>query len=140
MTDHKFTDDEVIKALECCTNCICNHAKTDTECPLVKMDFCKNYLMKQSLALISRQKVEIERLNKEVDRLSQCVLYHDGIVSDLERDLFNAKAEAIKEFAERLKAERIKPEFPWDDFFVTESAIDSLVKEMMEDNNESQNT
>lgn len=67
MTDHKFTDDEVIKALECCTNCICNHAKTDTECPLVKMAFCKNYLMKQSLALINRQKAEIEKLKEGND-------------------------------------------------------------------------
>ena len=61
-----MTDNEIIKALECCTNCICNHAKTDTECPLVKMSFCKNYLMKESLALINRQKAEIERLHNEV--------------------------------------------------------------------------
>lgn len=38
----------------------------------------------------------IEHLNKEVDRLSQCVLYHDGHIED-------AKSEAIREFAERLK-------------------------------------
>lgn len=38
--------------------------------------------------------------------------------------------EAVKEFAERLKALKIKPEFPWDDFYVTETAIDNLVKEM----------
>jgi hypothetical protein len=40
---------------------------------------------------IAEQKAEIERLNKEVDRLSQCVLYHDGQIAD-------AKAKAIKEF------------------------------------------
>lgn len=38
---------------------------------------------------------ENERLNKEVDRLSQCVMYHDGHIVD-------AKSEAYKEFAERL--------------------------------------
>lgn len=59
-----MTDEQIMKALECCTNCICNHAKTDTECPLVKMDFCKNYLMKESLSLINRQKAEIEELQK----------------------------------------------------------------------------
>jgi hypothetical protein len=41
--------------------------------------------------------------------------------------------EVIKEFAERLKALKIKPEFPWDDFVVTEGAIDALVKEMTEE-------
>ncbi|MDO4495212.1 MAG: hypothetical protein Q4B62_05415 [Clostridiaceae bacterium] len=35
---------------------------------------------------------EIEHLNKEVDRLSQCVLYHDGHIED-------AKSEAIREFS-----------------------------------------
>ena len=40
------------------------------------------------------------------------------------------RQEAVKEFAERLKALKIKPEFPWDDFYVTETAIDNLVKEM----------
>lgn len=43
-----------------------------------------------------------------------------------------AKAEAVKEFAERLKKDKIKPEFPWDDFTVTEGMIDNLVKEFTE--------
>lgn len=42
------------------------------------------------------------------------------------------KAEAVKEFAERLKKDKIKPEFPWDDFTVTEGMIDELVKEFTE--------
>ena len=56
--------EQIIKALESCTNCTCNHAKTDTECPLVKMDFCKNYLMKQSLSLIKELTEENKRLKK----------------------------------------------------------------------------
>lgn len=40
-------------------------------------------------------KAEIERLNKEVDRLSQCVLYHGGHI-----------AYAIKDFADRLIEEK----------------------------------
>ena len=62
------------------------------------MNVSRKYLNK--IDLVGCQKAEIKSLNKEVDRLSQCVLYHDGIVSDLEKDVFNAKAEAIKEFAE----------------------------------------
>ena len=82
-----MTDNDIMKALECCTNCICNHAKTDTECPLVKMSFCKNYLMKESLSLINRlKKYDEERDIRLHARLSA-----------------TAKEEGIKEFAERLK-------------------------------------
>ena len=102
MTDHKFTDAETVKALECC-----NTPGSCCECPYYGIneveydDLCVQTLINDILPLINRQKAEIERLNKEVDRLSQCVLYHDGIVSDLKKDVFNAKAEAIKEFVER---------------------------------------
>lgn len=44
-----------------------------------------------------------------------------------------AKSDAIKEFAERLKTHIIRPEFPWDDFYVNESDIDNLVKELTEE-------
>lgn len=78
---------------------------------------------------INRQKAEIDQLHnlviakhKEINRLDDYMQY--------------AKAEAIKEFAERLKALKIKPEFPWDDFYVTETTIDNLVKEMAENNHE----
>ena len=45
------------------------------------------------------------------------------------------KLAVIQEFVEKLKAAKIKPEFPWDDFYVTESAIDDIAKEMMEEAN-----
>ncbi len=94
MKDRNFTDEEVIKALECCASYDCNG------CPLYSPTInCVILLPQKALELVDRQRAENGKLNKEVDRLSQCVLYHDGIVSDLERDLFNAKAEAIKEFA-----------------------------------------
>ncbi len=168
MTDHKFTVDDVIKALECCTNCICNHAKTDTECPLVKMAFCKNYLMKLSLDLINCQKAEIERLNAvhadmseslrlaaeankdmqaEIERLKKIgddktseVLRHDASIRELHKQLETARSEAIKEFAWRLKNRLTPyPEAPFCEM-VGSLDIDALVEEMTEDNNESQNT
>lgn len=40
-------------------------------------------------------------------------------------------SDGIRAFAERLKNHRIKPEFPWDDFYVTEGYIDHLVNEML---------
>lgn len=135
MTDHKFTDD-VIKALECCTNCICNHAKTDTECPLVKMDFCKNYLMKQSLALINRQKAEIESLKKVLYELKMEaeMVYKQRDAQKNRADSIAkfARAETIKEFAWRLKNRLTPyPEAPFCEM-VGSLDIDALVEEMTE--------
>lgn len=61
-------------------------------------------------------KAEIERLNKEVDRLSQCVLYSEGYIAD-----------AIKEFVERLKD---RAEECWDGA-ITHLEIDEVAKEMV---------
>lgn len=132
MTDHKFTDDDVIKALELCSKLDFSFKECD-KCPYKGECGTKDGNMPaDALALINRQKAEIERLNKEVDRLSQCVLYHDGIVSDLEKDLFNAKADAIKEFAEAVKIEFYR-EFDEVIPSVMADKIDGLVKEMTEE-------
>ena len=74
---------------------------------------------------------EVERLNKEVDRLSQCVMYHDGQIID-----------AIKEFAERLtdticnKIEESSNNPGGDNYFITDvyEDIDNLVKELTKKN------
>ena len=57
-----MTDNEIIKALECCASvddgCL-------TDCPLYDGDdSCFSTLLKPTLDLINRQKAEIERLNK----------------------------------------------------------------------------
>jgi hypothetical protein len=124
MTDHCFTDEGNILLLLKWSDDLYANVKLSPE------------EAKTLLALINRQKAEIERLNKEVDRLSQCVLYHDGIVSDLEKDLFNAKSEATKEFSERLKANMsniARMEYGGNTYFcVGYDLIDTLVKEMTE--------
>ena len=101
-----MTDEQIIMGLKCCylgeADC--------KECPFDTFEDCNDVLMaKYVIDLIDRQQAEIERLNKEVDRLSQCVMYHDGQIAD-----------AIKEFAERLKA------------YFEDEFIDNLVKEMTE--------
>lgn len=53
---------------------------------------CQKMLAMHYKEIADSNAAEIERLNKEVDRLSQCVLYHDGQIVD-----------AIKDFAERLE-------------------------------------
>ena len=125
-----MTDNEIIKALECCTNCICNHAKTDTECPLVKMSFCKNYLMKESLALINRQKEDIEHYKKsyfngqkifsdqslenecmkaEIDSMKEKLKLYSYYKEPFVKHI---KSEAIKDFSEKLKEAPIKMGIP----------------------------
>lgn len=38
--------------------------------------------------------------------------------------------DGAREFAQKLKTKRQKPEYPWEDFFICESDIDELLKEM----------
>ena len=128
MTDKlkTMTDNEIIKAFKDFlieqVDGYTDHVETGGE----RYEFIEKELelLKETDNLINRQKAEIERLNKEVDRLSQFVLYHDGIVSDLEKDVFNAKAKAIKEFAERLKKELSFGKY------IQADQIDNLLKEM----------
>ncbi|MBQ3543447.1 MAG: hypothetical protein IJA34_00420 [Lachnospiraceae bacterium] len=55
-----------------------------------RMDFCGE-ICNYTGDIITEQKLEIERLNKEVNRLSECALYHDGQIADV-----------VKDFAEEL--------------------------------------
>ena len=127
-----MTDAEIIKALECCKGRLC----AGKECPLFNEGGCLVMLSSNALALINRQKAEIERLNKEIS-----ISHH--LLSDAWRNIEiqdkfykTARAEAIKEFAERLKEHkhecgcnyRKKPVYA-----VTEEKIDNLVKEMVGD-------
>ena len=109
-----MTDAEIIRALECCSDIDC------CVCPYFEKLSCVD---KDAIDLINRQKAEIERLQK------------DGLVLNKTfMDFVNQqKAEAIKEFAERLKA-RIR-----EYIFISElefqcEEVDNLVKEMTEKN------
>lgn len=79
-----MTDNEIIKALKCCkkgntcSNCPYNGKCTDE-------DFNDNYLLKDVIDLINRQKAEIERLQK-----------HNSVVAHKHYD------DGIKEFAEKV--------------------------------------
>ena len=57
-----MTDNEIIKALECCWKPMCG------ECPSPEnMDVCRDELIKDALDLIKKQQEEIEMLEAEVD-------------------------------------------------------------------------
>ena len=115
----KLTDNEIIKALECCTN-----PRVNEKCPRSKFvdicnDGCIHLLMKQALDLINCQKAEIERLQLKIDGVKDAnaiLREHNEI----------AVANTIKEFAERLKE---KGHMTKDGIVVVDYEIDNLVKE-----------
>lgn len=84
------------------------------------------------LDLINRQKVEIEGL-EEIRYELACII--DELREERERllqKLQQAKSEAIKEFAERLKS--VQTQGFWEEnAYVSVNDIDDLVKEMTEE-------
>ena len=91
MTDKKFTDEEIIRNYEWCIGCTSDRCR---ECTMDEEDFCEEELQDLVLDLINSQKAEIEKLKGST------------IVSNImesQRIKREAKAEAYKEFAEKLK-------------------------------------
>lgn len=115
----KLTDEQVKYALECCTQGVYDCKK---ECPLrdngcsLKLK-CRFGLCKDALDLINRQKAEIERLEKILNK--RC-------------DVCPAVITKITEFAERLKEMATSTFFEERKYVDTED-IDNLVKEMVGD-------
>lgn len=62
-----MTDNEIIKALECCrkpvSDCVC--------CPVEYGEACFDHLKTLALDLINRQKAEIDRLKKKNKKLKK---------------------------------------------------------------------
>lgn len=128
--EKNMTDNEIMKALECCKDADC------LNCPRMAEELCFGLvgnLVSCVLNLINRQKAEIAEYQKHID---QDIIYTKAI-----------KAEAIKAFADRLRFEIVeKPsEFTAEKATVdflnglahrqheTLDIIDNLVKEMTED-------
>ena len=127
---NNMTDAEIIKALEC------RASKEDvlcTGCPYEKYYLldCQRQSAQDALDLINHQKAEIERLNKEIS-ISQHLLSDAWRNIEIQDKFYKtARAEAIKEFAERLK-EDYRPKEPPNHYIVIgKYEIDNLVKEMV---------
>ena len=110
-----MTDNEIIKALELCTSTGC-----ETACPMFDNGIgstteCRFSMLAKALSIINRQKAEIESQREYLN------------VSKI-------RAEAIKEFAERLK-ERKYLSSEWSHgehpYVVEESDIDDVLDEMV---------
>jgi SMC interacting uncharacterized protein involved in chromosome segregation len=176
-----MTDNEIIKALECCLNdetALCNKCPLKNECDDNPLDDVK---ARYSLDLINRQQAEIENYSHNVKQLVSDIRNYqidlqamrisansfkskyksaintakelqtvikekDAEIETLKAEQMMAdgyadalveitKAEAIKEFAERLKYDMV-PNI--DDTYIesfVEEYIDNLVKEMVGENN-----
>jgi hypothetical protein len=124
----KMTDNEIIKALE-----YCQQQGITSECERCKVKRgCRATLIENALDLIERQKAEIEKLQVSTMVCEQ----RDLIIRNSKLITLNwgnpiivaIKSEAVREFAERLKAE-IKSDLYGDDV-IPRGTIDWLVKEM----------
>lgn len=114
-----MTDNEIIKALECCMDDDCDN------CPDT-FGNCEHNAMRNALDLINRQKAEIERLKnlKIFERFINDKIHSKGygceyptpeirqeaFEEELGRlyDIATARVEAVKEFADRLQIRCIK--------------------------------
>ena len=120
-----MTDEQIIKALEMCAHW--ENDKTCEDCPANVFGFgCANKMSKFVLGLINRQTAEIERLKERISYLEESIDCSRKEYNSLLQKLQQAKSEAIKEFAERLKSQKE----PW--LYIHLKEIDSLAKEMTE--------
>ena len=122
-----MTDNEIIKALECCMsdNPPCTTCKYDGD--TITVDECMGELMKDALDLINRQKAEIEMWKSSAE-------LWEGDARQFFNERQTARAEAIKELAERIKENT----FTYSGEIRTYDAvmvkwIDKCVKEMVGD-------
>ena len=130
MHDKNLTDNEIIKALECCTT----NGASCKDCPaFLKVDRsnCKKYF-RGALDLINRLKEEIERLKDISDNKTKELLRYNASIEELHKKIETAKAEAYKECIEKAKKE-LAP------FVVNVSdvceVLDNLLKELVGENN-----
>ena len=139
MTDKKFTDEEIIKALECCVKGETTHDCLKLECPFSKdLSLCFT-CTKMALGLINRQKAEIERLKE----CPKCVYEYDGEMTEYcvqgpcsnFKTVAQIKAEAYKKFANITK-KNVTELWDYDNdtfcpVYVLDKSVDNLLKEMV---------
>lgn len=127
-----MTDADIIKVLEICLNksggCI------SAKCPLVNDLHCKELLISRCFEIINRQQAEIERL-KSIEPTEEVRVKCEEVISKI-------RAEAVREFAEKLKREKFCRLTEYDEggwaaerLAVKVDDIDNLVKEFAKDIN-----
>ena len=108
-----MTDNEIIKALECCNKPI--RENSCTECVFYHSGKCSNNMLNAALDLISRQKAIIEKsekvehfadktietANAEIKRLNIELQSMRSAANSYKMHYETVKSEAIKEFCEK---------------------------------------
>lgn len=130
-----MTDEQIIKGFERCFT-LGFDKSTYYECPFYTATAkCTEDLRDSVLALINRQKTEIESLKQIIDENDKEILKLQKRIifwrEDLNYQPEKIKSEAIKEFAERLKS-KLQWDCEFSNKLVFENDIDNLVKEMTE--------
>ena len=146
MTDKNLTNNEIIKTLE---GAILNAKRCDSKVWSIEI-----YKLENALDLINRLQAEKEelvgnndKLKAEIERLTnaykQCAWERDVFAEDIKQeikkdcsylmlDIKNIKAEAYKEFTEKLKEfmhNKFKALDEYEFEYITERDIDNLLKE-----------
>lgn len=122
-----MTDNEIIKTLE--LEAIYCRGEGNMYGP-TKKTFVDAELIEGALALINRQKAEIERLQTATEEAVGCFHRMESLYHIKCTELKVARAEAVKEFAERLKRELSFGRY------TDAERIDNLVKEFTEGKDE----
>jgi hypothetical protein len=141
-----MTDEQTIKAFEYCMNqnecrsCCPYDDDEDTN------EGCTSKLVEDVLDLIKRQQAEIERLKEEIRKFERypvivgvgnnCLVLTRSL-DDYDKFIGDVSAEAIKEFAERVKAHMCNYDIDNYHSFraIEEEVFDDLVKELTEGSN-----
>ena len=142
-----MTDNEIIKALECCGTARLREHEGDespcTDCPMQICEDCEVGLPDCALDLINRQKAEIEKLRIQNAKLKKHFTVEIGdekleelfeqAADNIEINIKKVKSEAIRGFANVL-TKRVQgiPQYRFY-FLSVEESINDLVKEMTED-------
>lgn len=134
-----MTDNEIIKALECCTSdwspCMAD-CKYDAD--VVNSQECMENLMRDALALINRQKAEIERLRGPnraypfCNLIGGCLVFSKSLkdYNDMRKGI---ESEARKEFADRVKGLlSLNVRVSNEDYLEITEDIENLLEEMEE--------
>lgn len=121
-----MTDNEIIKALECCANATVKESTTVClDCCFCPHEDCTSMMADAAYQLINRQKAELETWKEAFNNLDKIARPNLAYVE-------NAKSEAIREFAEKLKANMVQIRCGGNKHnVITEHGVDYYVKEMV---------
>ena len=131
MTDKKYTNEEIVKALE-------DYIK-ENEFEYFHSNIMNEYpLIKKSLDIINRQKAEIEKLRAKVETRTQEKLALGRIYTQkLKTVKYETYYEAYKEFAERIReCCDLNNDLSTDAWLSVTADIDSVLKEMVGEEND----